>query len=381
MQCLEKEPAARPSSAQEILQRLETTTAPATGLERLTNRLTRRQRWSVLGATAIVLVAAVAVPARAWLAGRSDAVRVESLAIIPFLNVGGDTAQEYLAEGMANELTTALGKVAGIRVVSRTLSARYRDRSDLDAKEIGQTLEVRYVLHGTVRRTADQLTVSAQLISATDNSEAWSEDFTSAPTEAFAVQDYITRAIGHTLQRHLGGAVASVGISPAASIGTRNSQAYDLYLRGKRLLERRGPGVALAIEKFEQAIGEDSNFARAHAGLGVALELLPYFSPVDQSRCGSGLSAPHAARSYSTARSRRHIPRSDSPIATPMNGRRRSMRTAVRWHWTRRTHRRACSTAVCFTTWGASQQRRWSSTAPERSIHSPRSRRPGRAMS
>ena len=280
MQCLEKEAAARPPSAQEILRRLETTAAPASGLERLTNRLTRRQRRSVLGTTAIVLIAALAVPARAWLGGRSDVVRAESLAIIPFLNVGGDTAQEYLAEGMANELTTALGKVSGIRVASRSLSARYRGRSDIDAREIGQALTVRYVLLGTMRRTANQLAVSAQLINAADNSEAWSEDFAGVADEAYAVQDSITRAVGSTLQQRLGIAAASRGVPATASIGTTNPQAYDLYLRGKLALERRGPGVAQAIEKFEQAIARDSNFARAHAGLGVALELLPYFSPV-----------------------------------------------------------------------------------------------------
>jgi serine/threonine-protein kinase len=279
MQCLEKEPAARPPSAQEILQRLETTTAPATGLERLTNRLTRRQRRSVLGATGIVLIAVLAVPAQFRLRDGAGTDRVESLAVIPFLNVGGDTTQEYLAEGMANELTTALGKVAGIRVVSRTLSARYRDRSDLDAQDIGQTLAVRYVLHGTVRRTADQLTVSAQLISATDNSEAWSEDFRGSASDAFAIQDSITRAIGHTLQRRLGGAVASSGVSPRASIGTTNADAYDLYLRGKLQLERRGAGVTQAIGRFEQAIAQDSNFARPYAGLAVALALIPYFTP------------------------------------------------------------------------------------------------------
>ena len=279
MQCLEKEASARPQSARELLTGLEGTTTPATSLQRLRNRFSRRQRLSAAALTLIVLVAALALTARGWQGAGAESQQIESVAVIPFTNVGGDTAQIYLAEGMANELTTALGKIDGIRVVSRTLSARYRDRSDLDAQEIGRALAVGYVLHGTVRRSAGELRVSTQLVRAADNSEAWSEDFTGAADQAFAVQDSITRAIGHTLQRRLGGAVAALGIPSAASIGTTNPQAYDLYLRGKLLLERRGPGVAQSVERFEQAIAQDSNFARAHAALAVALELLTYFTP------------------------------------------------------------------------------------------------------
>lgn len=279
MRCLEKEASARPQSARELLSGLDVTTTPATALERLRNRFSRRQRLSAAAVAVIVLVAILALTTRGWQGAGAESQLIESVAVIPFTNVGGDTAQVYLADGMANEVTTALGKIEGIRVVSRTLSARYRDRSDLDAQEIGRTLAVRYVLLGTVRRSAGQLSVSTQLVRAADNSEAWSEDFTGAADQAFAVQDSITRAIGHTLQRRLGAAVAALGIPSAASIGTTNPQAYDLYLRGKLLLERRGPSVAQSIERFEQAIAQDSNFARAHAGLAVALELLPIFTP------------------------------------------------------------------------------------------------------
>ncbi|MGH7697038.1 MAG: protein kinase domain-containing protein, partial [Gemmatimonadaceae bacterium] len=277
MRCLEKDAAARPQSARDILTGLEAPNAPATSWQRLRNRLTQGQRRLAV-ATLVVLLTALAVPPLAWLLGDAGAERVASLAIIPCTNIDGDTAHEYLAEGMADEVTTALGKVTGVRVVSRALSARYRGRSELDPKAIGRELGVQYILSGTVRRTGGQLRVSTQLVSATDNSEAWSEGFAGAPEEAYEMQDSITRAVGHTLQRRLGGAVASLGVPAVASIGTTNAQAYDLYMRGKLLLARRGSGVAQAIEKFEQAIALDSNFARAYAGLGVALELLPIFT-------------------------------------------------------------------------------------------------------
>ena len=278
MQCLEKDAGARPQSARELLAGLEQPTASATGFERLRNRLTRRQRRISLAATAVLILTAIALPASNWLRRDAAEEQIASIAVIPFTNIGGDTAQEYLVQGMADELTTALGKVAGVRMVSRTLSARYRGRADLDAQAIGRELGVRYILHGTVRRAGGQLRVSTQLVQASDNSEAWSEAFAGTPDDAYSVQDSITRAVGQTLQRRLGGATASLGVSPLATIGTKNPQAYDLYLRGKLLVARRGPGVALAIEKFEQAIALDSNFARAYAGLGVALELLPIFT-------------------------------------------------------------------------------------------------------
>ena len=278
MQCLEKDAGARPQSARELLTSLEMPNARATGLERLRNRITRRQRHAAVGVAAAAL-AVLAIPAWNWLRGGDDGERVASLAVIPFTNIGGDTAQEYLAQGMADELTTALGKVAGVRIVSRAMTARYRGRSDLDAQAIGRELGVNYILHGTVRRAGEQLRVSTQLVSSRDNSEAWSEAFAGTPDDAYQVQDSITRAVGHTLQRRLGGAAASLGVPAGASIGTKNPQAYDLYMRGKLLLARRGSGVALAIEKFEQAIALDSTFARAYAGLGIALELLPIFTP------------------------------------------------------------------------------------------------------
>jgi eukaryotic-like serine/threonine-protein kinase len=116
-QCLEKEPAARPQSARELLGWLEQPTTSATGLERLHNRLTRRQRRFGLAVTAVVFLAAAALPVRGWLRAGTAAERIATIAVIPFANVGGDTAQEYLAQGMADEVTTALGKVAGIRIV------------------------------------------------------------------------------------------------------------------------------------------------------------------------------------------------------------------------------------------------------------------------
>ncbi len=277
MQCLAKAPDARPQSAREILAGLEGPTSPATTIDRLRNQFSSRKRRRAAVVIAVLLVAAISLTARSRLRVSEGATQIATLVVIPFANLAGDSTQDYLAEGIANELTTALGKMTGLRVVSRTLSARYRGRAELDAQQIARDLGVSHVLHGTVRRNAGRLSISTQLINARDNSETWSEDFNRVTENLFEVEDSITRAISFTL--HGRPATTALAAAPsAADRGTTNRDAYDLYLRGELALTRRGQGVSQAIQRFEQAIALDSNFARAHAGLAVALELLPIFS-------------------------------------------------------------------------------------------------------
>jgi TolB-like protein/Tfp pilus assembly protein PilF len=271
MQCLEKDPAARPQSAREILRVVDDTTSPGGPFP-----LFRRLTWPRTTATLMTVVAALVIAA---LTARDGTARELSVAVLPFSTFAGDTAQQYIAEGLADELATALGKVQGIRVVSRTLSYRYSGR-DVDAAEVGRTLTADYVLHGNVRRAGDRLRVSAQLTSVDDNNEHWADSYNRDPRNVFEMQDEITREIATALRARLGRGATSGTDVVTASSGTTDVEAYDLYLRGRFLLARRGPGVSQAVERFERAIARDSGFARAHAGLAVALELLPYFADV-----------------------------------------------------------------------------------------------------
>jgi serine/threonine-protein kinase len=136
-------------------------------------------------------------------------------------------------------------------------------------------------VHATLRQFAGKLRVSAQLISGSDNREAWSESYDRDASDAYAVQDSIAHAVAQALSPRLASSANKAAVqSTVASSGTSNPDAYDLYLRGRYQLMRRGPGVAQAVSRFEQAIDKDRQFARAHAGLALALELLPYFAPV-----------------------------------------------------------------------------------------------------
>jgi serine/threonine-protein kinase len=237
----------------------------------------------MLGAATLAIALSLgALWRRAVVAGRSDPPTV---AVIPFLNVSGDTADEYLTDGMADGLATALGKVSGIQVASRTLGYQYKGRRDLDLRTVGESLGVSHVLHGSLVRVGDRLRISAQLTSAKDNAEVWSESYDRTAADAFAVQDEITRLVATSLPRILRPGV-SHELPATASSGTANPEAYDLYLRGRFLLQRRGAGVRQSIMNFAEAIAKDSGFARAHAAYALALELLPYFEGVNADSLG-----------------------------------------------------------------------------------------------
>src|SRR6185369_13137499 len=225
--------------------------------------------------TVLLIGAVSALATRQWVAGAQPV----SMAVIPFLNLSGDTADDYLADGIADGLATAVGKVGGVHVVSRSLAYQFRGRRGIDPRDVGRRLAASEVVQGSVRHVGQRILVSAQLTSAADNRETWSETYDRPASDLIALQEEITRAIVDTLRRRFGS--VNVATLKNASSGTSNHAAYDLYMRGRFLLQRRGPGVRQSIDKFEQAITLDSNYARAHAALAFALELLPYFEDLN----------------------------------------------------------------------------------------------------
>ena len=275
--CLEKDPARRPQSAREILQELQAV-APAPGaIARRLRRLGRRQRIAAMTVLGVAIAGGAFAGARVLLAPSNDP---PAIAVIPFVNLSGDAADEYLADGVADGLSTALGRVHGIRVASRTLGYRYRGRRDLDVRVVGRELGVMYLLHGSVQRAGTRLRVAAHLTSVGDNREVWSRSYDRAATDAFAVQDEITSLVVEALPRALGPG-DSTTLPRTARSGTTNPQAYDLYLRGRYLLLRRGAGMRQAIDYLSRAIAHDSGFADAHAAYALTVQLLPYFERVN----------------------------------------------------------------------------------------------------
>src|SRR5262249_38505133 len=126
----------------------------------------------------------------------------KSLAVLPFSSLGGDTANAYFAEGMADELTTELAKVTGLRLAATSSAAAYRNRT-ADVREVGKSLSVSAVLQGTVRREGGRIRVSAQLSDAADGLVVWTNAYEREVKDVFAVQDELTRDIVGALRGKL----------------------------------------------------------------------------------------------------------------------------------------------------------------------------------
>jgi serine/threonine-protein kinase len=281
MRCLEKIPDARPSSAGDLLKDLDT--AQESGEQRLIPATPRRRYLTAAAALGVLTLLSIGGYFFSTRAKTTAAPAPKSsVAVLPFADDAADSANAYFAEGIADELMTALGKVPGLRVASRTSSIALGRRRDLDMRDIANRLGVATVVEGTVRRAGGRLRVTAQLTNATDGLTLWSEVYDRDSKDVFAVQDDITKAIVAALRPEFAGAAA--GASNRTGPGTTNPAAYDLYLRGVYLIEHRGPGVPRAAEYFTQAIHQDTTFARAYAALAQALELFPYFAGVPAHR-------------------------------------------------------------------------------------------------
>jgi serine/threonine-protein kinase len=207
------------------------------------------------------------------------------VAVLPLENVGGSDSDRYFSEGITDELTSALAKVPGLRVASRTSVFALRGKG-MGAQEIAKTLKVSNVLEGTIRRSGERLRVTAQLTNANDGLALWSDTYERQMKDVFAVQDDIAGSIAGALRMALAPAPPEPGGAPggAARSGTNDLVAYDLYLRGRYFWHQRGnDALHRAADYFEQAIDRDPKFARAYAGLADALGLLPIYgaTPAD----------------------------------------------------------------------------------------------------
>ena len=189
-----------------------------------------------------------------------------SIAVLPFVNIGADPNNEPFSDGMSEELITALAKVEGLRVTARTSAFSFKGK-EVDVREIGNKLNVGYVLEGSVRRAGPRLRVSAQLINATTGYHLWSDEYDRDAGDVFAVQDEITRAIVGALRLKLSGTANAALVKPA----TGNAEAHDLYLQGRYFFAKRdSTSLRKAQDYFERAIADDPSYALAYAGLSDA---------------------------------------------------------------------------------------------------------------
>jgi len=195
----------------------------------------------------------------------------ESIAVLPFANLSGDSEFEYFSEGIAEEIINALTQLPGLRVAARTSSFAFRGPA-IDLAEVGSKLKVATVLEGSVRKSGNRLRIGAQLVKVGDGYHLWSERYDREMTDVFAIQDEIAKAIASRLQVTLGGEGMPL-VMPA----TGNLDAYHLYLKGRYYLAQRGLGLKKALECFDQALAFDPNYALAYAGLADACTVLAQY--------------------------------------------------------------------------------------------------------
>ena len=249
-------------------------------LQELGGGTVRAQSRALRVAIAVALVLGTAL---AWTRARDTAAPppatvashpVRSLAVLPLTRIGGDSTDDYFGDGIADELISALGRVPGLRVASRTSSFALKGQA-ADLKALAQRLDVQHVLEGSVQRSQGRVRVIVRLVDAGRDTQLWTGKYDGTTSDVFAMQDSVVRAITGALQFSLAGAA-----TPAAlARGTTDPMAHDRYLRGRHFLSRRTPeSLALAVRHFREAIARDSTYSQAWAGLAMAWALSAPFA-------------------------------------------------------------------------------------------------------
>jgi serine/threonine-protein kinase len=196
-----------------------------------------------------------------------------SVAVLPFADLSPGQDQAYLCDGLAEELTHALARVAGLRVAARTSSFRFRSVKS-DVRDIGRQLGVSAVLEGSVQKSGARLRILARLVNVDDGCELMSERYERDLTDVFALEDEIARHVSERLR------VVLLGL-PEGSRATASGgdvDAHDLYLKGRYAWNQRTEeGLTRSVEHFQQSIARDPNFAAAHAGLANAYVTLAVY--------------------------------------------------------------------------------------------------------
>ena len=289
MQCLEKEREKRPQSARELAELLEHPDMVSGAFLSAPQVAVKRGRVVLIAAgvgLALLAIAAgtYALRDRAEIsstagpapgaAAAAAAARARSIVVLPFVNIGRDTTDAYLADGITNDLINVLSRVPGLRVTSRSVASSAREKY-ASATEIGKALNVGRILEGTVQRDGNRLRVTARVTNTDDGFMVWSDMFERTLKDVFAVQDEISSAIADAM----GSQVANTRSVAEDERGTADDVAYDLYLRGRHSFEERGEApLRRALDLFRQAVRRDPSFARAHAGIAAVSSLLPLYS-------------------------------------------------------------------------------------------------------
>jgi TolB-like protein/Tfp pilus assembly protein PilF len=202
-----------------------------------------------------------------------------SIAVLPFLNLSADPENEFFCDGTTEEIISALAHIKNLHVVARTSSFSFKGKH-VDLRAVGQQLNVRTVLEGSIRRAGDRLRITAQLVNAEDGYHLWSEKYDREMKDVFAVQEEIANSIAERLEVSL-----ESGRQPLFRAGTGNLEALKLYLQGRALFFQRGVRLLPAVECFKKAVALDPKYGLAWSGLADAYNSVGFYGLAKPEAC------------------------------------------------------------------------------------------------
>jgi TolB-like protein/predicted Ser/Thr protein kinase len=224
--------------------------------------------WIAAGIAVIALVAAFA-----WYLRSGKAAQIDSIAVLPFTNVGGDASVDYLGDGITESLIASLAHVPDLKVKSRNSVFRYKGK-DVDAQKAGSELGVSALVSGRVTPHGDSVEVSAELTDVRDNTELWGQHYSGKSTEIIVLEQQMAGDLAAKLRSGMSSSEKQL----VTKQGTQNPEAYELYLKGRYAWSKRtAPDLETAISYFNQAIAKDPGYALAYSGLADVYTVFPVY--------------------------------------------------------------------------------------------------------
>ncbi len=231
----------------------------------------RRRQLPIFVAICVVVALTLAAGGVAWYVRAHKTTQIDSLAVLPFTNVGGDAKTDYLSDGITESLIDNLAHVPDLKVKSRHSVFRYKGK-DVDVQQVGKDLGVAALVSGRVVPQGDNIDVSAELTNVSDNTEIWGQHYSGPAANIIPLQQQIAGDIASKLRSEM----SSAEKQQVTKQGTKDPEAYELYLKGRYEWNKRTPAsLQAAIAYFNQAIEKDPGYAMAYLGLADAYGVLP----------------------------------------------------------------------------------------------------------